>query len=227
MVILGSDLHCTKIDLRKGDDFYRVLSFGKEDGTLLDLAGLAFRWDFFDSGEPIFSLYGADMPTEDNQLILHIPSTIFESFPIMGSYTHRLHETTQNKTIFEGPVEFIPGSATSASPGYIYYGPTIASATTSDAIKSLDYAAFSSYTTLTLPTGNVRTKFIIALPDGIEIDTITDQDALNIQITDDYELQGQVAVSVGSNTIQYNVYEMNIAIPYSASHNHLITVSNE
>lgn len=226
MVTIENRVHCVEVELRKGDDFYRVLSFKKEDGTLFDLTGLAFRWDFFKDGTPIFSRYGADIEIDDNQVVLYLPSSLYDPLPFIGNYTHQFHETTQNQTIFDGRVAFLPGSGATSTPSYVYYGPAESSVVTSADVKSLAYAAFSSYSTITLPTGNESIKFIIALPQGVEIDTITDQTAINIQITDEYELQGQIMVEVGSVTVPYNIYEMNISVPYSVSHNHLISITH-
>lgn len=226
MAIIEDKVHCVEVKLRKGDDFYRVVSFVKEDGTLFDLTGLAFRWDFFKDETPIFSRYGADIEIDDNQIVLYLPSSLYESLPLIGNYTHRFHETTENQTFMDGKVVLESGSSYGSTSTYVYYGPAAASVTNSVGVKALAHAGFSSLPSFTLPTGTTLSKFIVALPQGTEIDTITDQTALNIQVTSEYELQGQIPVEVGSNIITYDVYEMNLAIPYSTNHDHLITIAN-
>jgi hypothetical protein len=108
-----------------------------------------------------------------------------------------------------------------------FFGPGPATPANSGQVRSLPVNSFHSEAgSFTLATGNTQKKFIVALPPGITILSAVDQTALNIDLTNQYVLQGTVNVTdAGGTNRAYNLYEMNIAVPYSTNHNHLITTS--
>lgn len=78
----------------------------------------------------------------------------------------------------------------------------------------------------TLNTGNTNNKFLIALPPGRTIASVSDLDAGGFDITDEYVSQGTVVVSDENNINRnYTLYVMDITIPYSISHRHAMTFS--
>lgn len=110
---------------------------------------------------------------------------------------------------------------------YDFYGPTATSPTNSATVRALPSSAFyTGSTTFTLNTGSTLIKFVVALPPGITITSVIDLDALSANITSEYVLTGTINVlDAGGTNRPYNIYEMDIAIPYSSSHRHSITIN--
>lgn len=108
---------------------------------------------------------------------------------------------------------------------YRFYGPTASTPTDSASVRTLTYSAFQTgANTFTLETGTTQTKFAVALPPGVNIVSVIDTDALDANITTEYVDQGPVSVTdAGGTSRSYNLYEMEIATPYSESHGHQIT----
>lgn len=113
---------------------------------------------------------------------------------------------------------------------YRFFGPVASRPTNSAEVRALPSSAFqtSNAQTFTLNTGNVETRFIVALPPGRTIASVTDLDALNAVITANYVLVGTVNVNDngGSGTARsYNLYEMTLGAPYSENHRHQIVTA--
>jgi len=106
-----------------------------------------------------------------------------------------------------------------------FYGNSATSATTSALVRALPTSEFQTGSDeFTLWTGTVQSKFIVALPPDVTITEVVDTDALYAVLTDEYVLQGTVAVDdIGGTPRTYNVYEMSMAIPYEGTHRHVIT----
>lgn len=102
-----------------------------------------------------------------------------------------------------------------------------ASLTDSASVRALPNNAFyTGPTTFSLNTGTTQTKFVIALPPGVTISTVIDIDALGADITSEYVAQANINVlDAGGTNRSYNIYEMNVGIPYSISHEHSITIN--
>jgi len=109
-----------------------------------------------------------------------------------------------------------------------FFGATASSPANSAAVRAISAGTFhTGATTFTLATGNTLTKFVVALPPGVTISTVIDVDALGADITSQYVLTGTVNVlDAGGTNRAYNIYEMNIGVVYSSSHNHSITTAN-
>lgn len=110
---------------------------------------------------------------------------------------------------------------------YRFYGPAAATPADSTAVRALPSSAFQlSGAEFNLETGSVQTKFFVALPPGVTITEVLDLDALNVNITANYVLQGTITVlDAGGTGRSYNLYKMEIGTPYSSSHRHQITTS--
>ena len=170
---------------------------------------------------------------------------IFDVTADVGLLPETLNDGTQsivvttNKLNANGSVQAYRGVAHDANNGaninsalfsitakYLrFFGPTVISPADSTAVRALP-SAFHSAGSFILPTGNSLTKFAVALPPGSAITSAIDQSALNADITSQYVLTGtkNVTDAGGTNRV-YNIFEMNISVPYDTSHNHLITTT--
>jgi hypothetical protein len=111
---------------------------------------------------------------------------------------------------------------------YRFYGPTASSPANSAAVRALASSAFhTGATSFTFNTGTVETKFVIALPPSVTISSVIDTSALNADITSQFVLTGTVNVlDAGSTNRAYNIYEMNVGVPYGTSHAFTVTTAN-
>lgn len=111
---------------------------------------------------------------------------------------------------------------------YRFFGPTASSPANSAAVRALPISVFhTGASVFNLDTGNTLTKFVCALPPGVTISSVIDLDALNANITSQYILTGTVNVlDAGGTNRAYNIYEMNVGVPYSTTHRHQITTAN-
>lgn len=112
----------------------------------------------------------------------------------------------------------------------IFYGSSIAAPTNSNAVRALPRKIFTNGSNpFTLETGIVNTNFTVAMPSSLSITQVIDLDALNLNITSSYVLNGslnQIQDYAGNNT-SYKVYTMTNALPYTdkpaPGHRHQIT----
>ena len=74
-----------------------------------------------------------------------------------------------------------------------------------------------------LETGNINKIFVVAVPVSKEIDLILDENAMFADITRTYIGSTMMVSDAGGLEIEYNVYIMANAIPYTRNHNHKIT----
>jgi hypothetical protein len=111
---------------------------------------------------------------------------------------------------------------------YRFYAPSSASPANSADVRALATSAFhTGATSFTFNTGTVETKFVIALPPSVTISTVIDTSALNAVITSEWILTGTVNVlDAGSTNRAYNIYEMNVGVPYGTSHAFTVTTAN-
>jgi hypothetical protein len=130
----------------------------------------------------------------------------------------------------------LPSGATSNSStsitGYYlrFFGATASDPTNSATVRALPNNALqtSNVMTFTLNTGNVLTKFAVALPPGRTITNVIDIDAANANITSSYTDLGTVTVNDGggSGTARtYRLYVCTLGSPYSSNHQHSITTA--
>jgi len=106
----------------------------------------------------------------------------------------------------------------------LYFGSESAAATTSNDVRGLSNKRFpSAGDTFDFNTGNTLRFFNVAIPDGETISSVIDLDALNANITSSYINNPFNVQDFGGNNKLYNVYTMEVAVPYSSSHTHRIT----
>jgi hypothetical protein len=106
----------------------------------------------------------------------------------------------------------------------IYFGSESSAATTSNDVRGLTNKRFpSAGNTFDFNTGNTLRFFNVAIPDGETISSVIDLDALNANITSSYINNPFNVQDFGGNNKLYNVYTMEVAVPYSSSHTHRIT----
>lgn len=110
------------------------------------------------------------------------------------------------------------------TPYYKYFYDNVADSWTASSatIRELTNSAASS--TKTLKTGATNRTFVVAIPSNKSITKVIDETALQADITSNYVLQGTTIVTNGNTNMEYKVYKMQQAVPYSESHNHKITI---
>ena len=108
----------------------------------------------------------------------------------------------------------------------IFYGSTTSVPTTSDDIRNLENRIFSTGTeTIILQTGTENSIFVIAIPESRTINTILDNNAMFVDLTNSYAVSQINVADAGGLISVYNIYIMQNAIPYSRNHNHVITLN--
>ena len=107
---------------------------------------------------------------------------------------------------------------------YKWFGDLSSSPTSSSDIRSLGNSFSSSFV---LNTGDSNTVMTIAIPSANTLSSVIDLDALNANITNNYELSTTLTQieDGGGNLVSYKVYVLTLAIPYSNNHRHQITIS--
>ena len=110
---------------------------------------------------------------------------------------------------------------------YRWWDAVASTPSNSAAVRALSNQAFqTSGNSFTLVTGTTLIKFSVNLPPGVTIVSVIDTTNLNLDITANYVLIGTVSVlDAGGSLRTYNQYEMNVAVPYSTSANHVITTT--
>lgn len=108
-----------------------------------------------------------------------------------------------------------------------FYGPTSSIPTNSAEVRALPSTRFNSASsTFELNTGAVEVNYAVALPPSKSISQVIDLDALNADITSEYVSQGTTSVlDAGGSSVNYTLYVMTQAVPYSSNHRHRITLS--
>lgn len=211
----------------KEDDFYCVMAFNTAADDSLDVSEMELVWTISDSTDILITMSGPDLEIIDNEVEFTKAASFFSGMSLMNTYAHRLYDDVTNETLLHGQFKLeTSGAVPVETKKHWYFGASALSVSTSAAVKSLPGSVFQTTPNFVLITGTTHKKFIIALPVTVDLVSVTDQSALGVDITSQYVLQGQVSVTdVNNNTSSYNIYEMNIGIPYSTSHNHYITTS--
>lgn len=108
----------------------------------------------------------------------------------------------------------------------IWYDAVSATPTNSNVARGLSNSRFSNDgNAFTLNTGNSQKTFVILLPPGKTLQSVIDQDALNLDITAQY-LSGSIAVNDAAGAaIIYTMYTMSQSVAYSSNHRHNITIA--
>ncbi len=108
----------------------------------------------------------------------------------------------------------------------IFYGDISYAPTGSTDIRTLTNKEFNNVNTITLNTGNVNRRFVIAIPNDKEILNVNDETAMYANITNYYIKSNTITqIENGGNVLKdYNIYIMTNAIKYSNNHKHVITI---
>lgn len=113
----------------------------------------------------------------------------------------------------------------------IFYGSSLNAPANSNAVRALPRKIFTNGSNpFNLETGIVNTNFTVAMPSSLSITQVIDLDALNLNITTSYVLNGslnQIQDYAGNNA-SYKVYTMTNSLPYTdkpapVGHRHQIT----
>ncbi len=112
----------------------------------------------------------------------------------------------------------------------IFYGSSLNAPANSNEVRALPRKIFTNgLNPFNLETGLVNTNFTVAMPSSLSITQVIDLDALNLNITTSYILNGslnQIQDYAGNNA-SYKVYTMTNSLPYTdkpaPGHRHQIT----
>jgi len=197
-----------------------------EIGTTL-IGSKTFNWNFTLNDSIITGINIVDV-TASNILLANTPNDGTQATNITNKTLTTNGETQQFRLVAhdsESDTDINSNTITITSRFLRFWGATVASVSNSATVRALTNNAFyTGSSSFTLATGTTLTKFTIALPPGITITSVIDSSALNVDITDEYILTGTINVlDAGGVNRSYNIYEMNISVPYSTNHNHLIT----
>lgn len=109
-----------------------------------------------------------------------------------------------------------------------FFGPAASQPASSADARGLPSSAFhSGAATFILNTGTTHKQFFVVLPPNVTIASVIDLDALNVDITSQYQLVGTIAVlDAGGTSHNYNLYKMAMGETYSSNHRHQITTAN-
>lgn len=111
----------------------------------------------------------------------------------------------------------------------IFYGGSNQIPSSSSDVRSLENKKINFDSVIILNTGSINKTFVIALPCGYIVESVYDEDALYVNLTNYYVKSNtltQIQDAGGLNS-GYNVYIMQNAIPYSSNHKHKITIVKE
>jgi len=110
------------------------------------------------------------------------------------------------------------------TPFYYYYYDDVADSWTASSATIRALTKSSAGSTKTLATGTTNRTFVVSIPSSKSITKVIDETALQADITSNYVYQGTVTVTNGNTDMEYKLYKMQQAVPYSESHNHKITI---
>ena len=167
----------------------------------------------------------SDIPTLSNVSVVgnpasvSIPSTIFDDVVLKDKSTlyYRIRVTDEYTTTNSSTV-------TVSLLNSIFYGPSEFKPVDASGVRSLTGKSFiDSSNPFNLETGSSYKNFTVAMPAPHAISEVLDLDALNANITANYVLSNFDIVDGGGTTINYNVYTMSNAIPYTSNHRHRVT----
>lgn len=151
-----------------------------------------------------------------NPTSVTIPSTthVATAYNTANSIGYRIRVTDsyQTNTYDANVVTFL---------NVIFHGPTSAIPTNSSNVRALPSKLFTNGSNpFNLVTGTTEKIFTIAMPATLSLDEVNDLEALNIEITNSYQLTTFNVNDAGGTAVSYNVYTLSNAIPYSISHRH-------
>ena len=108
----------------------------------------------------------------------------------------------------------------------IFYGASSSAPVNSANVRALPSSRFTNAGNVwILNTGSSLLNFTVAMPATNSLVSVIDLDALNANITANYILSTFNVNDAGGSAVSYKVYTMTIAVPYSSSHQHQITIS--
>jgi hypothetical protein len=145
--------------------------------------------------------------TIHNDPTLSTATTIYYRVRVVDSY-----ETTMSST------------TSVAFNRVIFFGPSAAAPTTSNAVRALpDRIFINGDNPFILNTGSTNVIFTVAMPAPLTIDEVNDLDAYGFDITSAY-ISSTFSVADSAGTLSsYNVYTMTIGAAYTSNHRHEVT----
>lgn len=105
----------------------------------------------------------------------------------------------------------------------VFMGAVAAVPTTGAQVRNLPLAPLTSQGYFGIDSGTALNTFVIALPPGLAPSKIIDNNALGADLTASYKFVGIVKTpDAGGNLVDYSIYAMQSAAPYSSNHYHTI-----
>ena len=154
-----------------------------------------------------------------NPASVSIPSTVYDDVSLKDKNTlyYRIRVTDEYTTTNSSTV-------TVSLLNTIFYGPSEFKPVDATGVRNLTGKSFvDSSNPFNLETGSNYKNFTVAMPASHTVTEVLDLDALNANITANYVLSSFDIVDGGGTAINYNVYTMSNAIPYTSNHRHRIT----
>lgn len=105
------------------------------------------------------------------------------------------------------------------------FGAVAAAPTTSAQARALNTQLAQDSGAFTLNTGTTHTRFAVVLPPGKVLQSVTDIDNQNLNLTAKYELQPLITVNdaAGNPVANYRLYLLAQATPYTVNARHVVT----
>lgn len=108
----------------------------------------------------------------------------------------------------------------------LFAGPVASAPTSSGAVRAMGTTSLiSGGLQITLNTGAGQRSFAVAVPPGHALTNVVDLDAQGTDLTSQYVASSVSVNDAGGNPVQYTVYTMTQAVPYSTNHRHVLTIS--
>lgn len=106
-----------------------------------------------------------------------------------------------------------------------FWGPVASNPASSAQVRALPGTRLTNAgNQFTLDTGATTNKFAIAFPANRSLQSVIDADALNADITSQYQVSTLNVNDAGGNPAPYKIALMTQAVPYSSSHRHIVTI---
>ena len=166
-----------------------------------------------------------DLPTNTPDASYSIPWTNHSTAPSnANSISYRVKVEDEYTISYSNP-------ATIIFYNIIFYGSSVSVPSTSANVRALTGKIFTNGSNpFDLNTGTINSIFTVAMPSSLSITQVIDLDALNLNITTSYVLNGglnQIQDYAGNNA-SYKVYTMTNSLPYTdkpapVGHRHQIT----
>ena len=107
----------------------------------------------------------------------------------------------------------------------LFAGPVGSAPTNSGAVRSMGTTALvAGGFDITLNTAANQRSFAVAVPPGYRLTQVVDLDAQGTDLTSEYKASSVSVNDAGGNPVQYTIYTMTQAVPYTVNHRHVLSI---